>query len=326
MPVVLVVFERVLAVGMLVFAASSQTVEAPTGRNPTAAEVKAGVREVLVTPAPDDAFAGSNVVDDLDQRVVLRVTAIGFEPSAIGHVEQCALTLAGVERCGNRFPVQFGDNGTARFQYLAGSRYLDPDADDPVCDERAHPCVVRLDDGSTTAIVHTVFGASAPRRSVRITPRPSGLSAGDALTLDVRGFAPGDQVDVALCAAPATSGARRCRTLTPSPPPVVAADGTAIARVIVPDDRVGSARLTCDDQVPCGLVVSDGSARPSVAPAIVTFESGPGAAYDAARLAPGILVALALGGVVLWLIRRTDWRKPSEAETPVMDAAELVDV
>src|SRR5262245_41667279 len=196
MVVALVVLERVLAVGILALAASTQTVEAPTGRAPTPLEVSAGVREVLVTPAPDDEFARANVVADLDERVVLRVTALGFEPLAVGFVELCAVTPSGLQRCGNRFPVQFGDDGSARFQYLVGARYLDPSADAPVCGASAHACVVRLDDGTTASVVHTVFGGSAPRRAVEITPRPSGLSRGDALNLDVRGFTPGGALDV----------------------------------------------------------------------------------------------------------------------------------
>jgi hypothetical protein len=65
------------------------------------------------------------------------------------------------------------------------------------------------------------------------------------------------------------------------------------------------------------------SARSSVPGAVfpITFAAGPGAHYDFARWFTGLCVALALLGVACLLVRTTDWRKPTEADTPDLDAA-----
>jgi hypothetical protein len=41
--------------------------------------------------------------------------------------------------------------------------------------------------------------------------------------------------------------------------------------------------------------------------------------YDPLRLAAGLGLAVLLLVVALWLVRTTDWRPPSEADTPELD-------
>jgi hypothetical protein len=57
--------------------------------------------------------------------------------------------------------------------------------------------------------------------------------------------------------------------------------------------------------------------------AAVTFAAGPGARYDAARVFVGGALGALLLLVATWLIRNTDWRKPTEADTPELDGVVL---
>lgn len=308
-------------------AGDTEVSRAVAARPPTALEEASGVREVQVRAPDDDEFAAPVALGDLDSRVVLRVYAVGFEPDTYGSVEQCVVpggrAAAAYEQCGNRFPVLFDPNGTARFQYLVGDSYLDPGGT-PTCSARGAACVVRITDDDATAIVHTVFGAPTDRARVRVTPRPDGIASGHRVTVELNDFAPDARADLALCAAPATSGTARCRSLGSPSGATVDADGSASLRVALRDQPVGSDRVDCSRQVPCALVVSGGGTAPI--PAVdVSFAGGPGVSYDSGRVAFGMAIATLLLVIAIWLARATDWRKPSEAETPEMDAAVLLD-
>jgi len=54
-----------------------------------------------------------------------------------------------------------------------------------------------------------------------------------------------------------------------------------------------------------------------------TFAAGPSASYDATRVLVGLLVAAILFALASYLVRTTDWRKPTEADTPALDEAIL---
>jgi hypothetical protein len=47
--------------------------------------------------------------------------------------------------------------------------------------------------------------------------------------------------------------------------------------------------------------------------------------YDVARLVAGLGLAALLLAVAAWLVRTTDWRPPTEADTPELDGATLDD-
>jgi hypothetical protein len=309
-------------------AGNAEVSRAAAARPPTALEEATGVREVQVHASDDDEFTAPVVLDDLDSRVVLRVYAIGFEPDTYGVVEQCVVpgtrASAAYDQCGNRFPVRFDPNGNARFQYLVGDSYLDP-GDTPTCAARGAACVVRITDDNATAFVHTVFGTTTDRARVRVSPSPEDIASGHRVTVVLDGFAPGARADFALCAAPATGGTARCRALGSPSGVTLDADGSARVRLALRDQPVGSERVECGRQVPCALVVRSGEAAAPVAPLEVSFSGGPGASYDSGRVAFGIALAILLLVVAAWFVRATDWRKPSEAETPEMDAAVLVD-
>ncbi|MEX1007058.1 MAG: hypothetical protein WD271_04345 [Acidimicrobiia bacterium] len=302
----------------------SAATSALAAREPTLRELETGTREVVVTAPTGDGFPAPEVVDEIDGRVVLRVSAFGFEPSVSGRVEQCVATRTGVDRCGNHFRVQFDVAGAARFQYLVGDRYLGAGA--PTCGTGAIGCVVRLTDGTTTAMVSTVFGRPVGRSRVTMTPRPTALASGERVEVSLSGFTQGDAARVTVCAAPATTGKRRCGTPGPVARVRIGDNGAATTRLVLREEDVGSERVACGRDTPCAIIVTTDSGVATVPPVEITFASGPGTSYDATRLALGLALAAILLGVAVLLVRTTDWRKPSEAETPVMDAAPLADL
>ena len=57
----------------------------------------------------------------------------------------------------------------------------------------------------------------------------------------------------------------------------------------------------------------------------ITFATGPAARYNPFRSLTGLAVALVLVALAFFLARTTDWRKPTEADTPELDRAVLTD-
>ena len=57
----------------------------------------------------------------------------------------------------------------------------------------------------------------------------------------------------------------------------------------------------------------------------IKFAAGPSARYVRAHLLIGFAAALLLMLLATYLVRTTDWRKPSEADTPDLDRAVLTD-
>ena len=83
-------------------------------------------------------------------------------------------------------------------------------------------------------------------------------------------------------------------------------------------DGMASARMEIGDRcVGCGVRVRTGPAQSIQA---VRFSRPPDAHYDGWRVTAGLTIALALAITAWLLIRRTDWRPPSEAATPELDA------
>jgi hypothetical protein len=171
----------------------------------------------------------------------------------------------------------------------------------------------------------TVFGGRAPAGSVVVTPAPTALEPGSTITLRLRALPPGMVVSARLCAASAAVDRTRCDNTRASDHSVrVDPSGRATLRVVVPERAIGRRGVSCDD-VPCAFVVTTESGFVVVPLVPASFADLPGASYDTARLVGGLLVTLALLLAALVLVRTTDWRKPSEADTPVMDAAPLID-
>jgi hypothetical protein len=83
--------------------------------------------------------------------------------------------------------------------------------------------------------------------------------------------------------------------------------------------------VACGRGAACGIVVAH--ARSSIpAPVVsITFAAGPAARYNPFRSLTGLAVALVLLALAFFLARTTDWRKPTEADTPELDRAVLTE-
>jgi hypothetical protein len=259
------------------------------------------------------------VVDRLPARSVLRITATGFDPNASGLVEQC--TVAG---CANAFPVLFDANGTARFQYLVGEAFATAFDPSSTCRANAPPCAVHVHGQDSSAFVTTIFRDGAPpARRVAVTPSARGLSDGKPVRVEAAGFTPGERVQAMLCAAPATFGSTHCGAPGPVSPFTIGADGTGRTELVIREGRVGSAGASCGRGATCGIVVAHPSSSVPAPVVSIAFAAGPVARYDSARSIAGLAAAVVLLVLAFFVARRTDWRKPTEADTPELDRAVL---
>jgi hypothetical protein len=260
-------------------------------------------------------------VDRLAGQSVLRITAKGFEPNSTGLVEQC--TVAG---CANAFPVLFDATGGARLQYLVGDAFAAEFEPPSRCRADEPPCVVHVHSNDDSAFLTTFFHDVAPGpRSVAIEPSAGSLADGTRVRVTVAGFNPGERVQAMLCAAPDTFGPTRCGAPGPVSSFTIGAGGRGRTVLVIREGRVGSAGVACGRGATCGIVVAH--ARSSVpAPVIpIAFAAGPAARYDPFRSLSGLTAAFVLLLVAFFVARSTDWRKPTEADTPELDRAVLTD-
>ncbi len=277
--------------------------------------------EVHLDAGPIDAFdTDQPLVDGLPARSVLRITATGFETNGTGFVEQCMVT-----RCANQFPVVFDLNGVARFQYLVSDTFAAVSGPESTCRADAPPCVVHVRGNGHSAFLTTFFrdAAPAPRRAT-VTPGPRELAVGDHVQITATGFTPGERVQAMLCAAPATHGSERCGAPGPVSSFTIDARGSGRTELEIRAGRVGSDGAHCGRGATCGIVVSHAGSSVVPAPVVeIAFATGPGAGYDATRTLAGLGAAIALIALAMFWVRSTDWRKPSEADTPDLDRIEL---
>ena len=284
------------------------------------------VRPVAMVATAGDEFPAPSVVDELVDGTVLRVVALGFGPRSSGQIEQCAITAGRLRSCGNSFPVVFDENGNARFQYLVTATFPLTGSSAPVeCSAPTLTCAVRLVSGSRSAVAGTVFGVAFPRGVVTISPEPTELEDGSVLTVWARGLAPDTIARVAVCAAPASSGRERCGAPGPHARLRVDSEGRGSARLAIRGTRVGDHEVECNQDVECGVSVTSATGTPLVPVVGISFSRGPGASYQGSRLAFGLAAAAVLVLFALYLLRTTDWRKPTEADTPALDAATFLD-
>src|SRR5262245_59818864 len=111
---------------------------------------------VRLQAQPSDEHAVAvPTVDELADGDVVVVRVDGGVSGGDGTVLQCRLLVDGFSDCRNQFPVQFGDDGTATFQYQL--------VDLGHCGATG-ACVVRVNDadGDRSAYAFTVFGEPAP--------------------------------------------------------------------------------------------------------------------------------------------------------------------
>ncbi|HVM04582.1 MAG TPA: neocarzinostatin apoprotein domain-containing protein [Acidimicrobiales bacterium] len=266
--------------------------------------------------AEDEFVPAAEVVDELADATVLRVSASGFVADTTGEAAQCTAARAGREACRDRFPVRFDGRGTARFQYLVSADRCD----------RGAPCLlwVRGEDDRRVAVA-LVFGARAPEAATLTVAPDGGLEDGQTVRVSVAGVSPRSRLDVVQCAPPGLPVAERCDTSPRESPLVVGPDGRGSTTFTVSAGEVGTGRHPCRRGNRCGIgLVSDGAlVRSAFMP--VRFSAGASASYDAKRMALGSAAAVVLLSLAFWLVRTTDWREPTEAATPAMDAVPLTE-
>jgi hypothetical protein len=226
----------------------------------------------------------------------LRVRVRDLQPGARGSAQQCIRVAGGVDDCRNAFPVQVGDDGTAYFQYevLRGSASCDSSAS----------CVLTVTDGDNgAALAYTVFDERAPApATVRVRPRGP-YRVGTTLHVEVAPVAPGTDLSIAFCNPTCRSEGIATGNR----------DGVAAADVVL--------RSRCERGERCSIIVAGLATRDAATS--VRFVAGPTASYDAARVLLGLAGAVVFLLVARLLVRRTDWRAPSEAATPALDQIEL---
>ena len=252
----------------------------------------AAVVETVAVARDDHSVVPTPVLDRLMGGDVLDVSVIDGTDGANGAVRQCTRTLGGVTGCTNRYPVQFDDRGHARFQY----ELTDPGDCGP-----GGSCVLVVDDldGQRQALAVLVFGAPAPPPpAVTISPAEL-VEEGDRVGVDIAGLQPYSIVRIGYCNPECAS-----------------------ATLVVADSR-GHANSTVVVGAPCGTcgIAVIGSAHDTLAP--VPFAPALQPSYHPRRLAIGLLLAAALLAAAWRISAAIDWRPPSEADTPDLDAAEL---
>jgi hypothetical protein len=98
-------------------------------------------------------------------------------------------------------------------------------------------------------------------------------------------------------------------------------DGIGRTTLPVREGRVGSGGGSCGGSSQCGIVVTHPKSAVPEAFVAIGFSEGPSAQYDARRWMAGLSIAGALLALAVYFARSTDWRKPTEADTPDLDAA-----
>jgi hypothetical protein len=272
----------------------------------------------------DEFPAAFPIIDELAPATVLTMRVSGFEPNTAATARQCVHEDA--QRCANRVPVQFDDDGVAQFQYLVVDQPLGQ-VGGASCGPASARCtvVVEDDDGADRVELDTVFGGRAPPMGrIRVEPA-RGLVAAQEVTVTVEDFPAGAALTAVLCAAPATGGRQRCGEPGPASPLRVGPDGRGATSLTMRVGEVGTEGVVCRHGSTCGVSVTGTGAPTRARVAPVSF-AAPAADYDPARVALALGAAGVLLGLAAWLTRRTDWSPPTEADTPGLDAAVYADL
>ena len=268
---------------------------------------------------PDEVMLAP-IIGGLDPATVLVVTAAGYRPDTTGSVRQCA--TGPTRRCSNQVPVRTDGAGGAAFQYLV-TDVVDRDGHCRL--SSATRCTVELVVGERSTEIDTVFVDDAPDPGrLRLTPS-SALTAGDTVVVELSDLPPATRVLVEVCAAPATSGGR-CGPPGPQVEVVTDADGFAGTTMILDIDEVGRDRVACGRRTPCQVVATSSTVGARVAPVRLDLAAAPAVTYDGERLTLGLLGAALLVGAAGWIVRRTDWQPPAEADASAVDEAAWADL
>ncbi len=273
---------------------------------------------VSLRAAEEETFSPYAPVSGLAPGAVVRIQAEGFDRFERGRIEQCVTELGRQTTCADGFPVQFDERGRADVQVAV--RDVSPGG----CRVGQPTCLLRLTGAQSgrRATVQTVLVDQWTSGLVHVEPT-RGVTDGQAVEVSVTGFPAGATAVAVLCAPPEIYDARRCTPADPRSTFTVDATGAGRTSLLATSGRLGADAVLCGPRRPCGVAVIAGSGFVGAAVTPVAFSEGPGVAYTAGRMVPGVGIALVLVGVALTIARRTEWTKPTEAATPEMDAADL---
>ncbi len=270
---------------------------------------------VALEPGPADRFVPAYTVGGLAPGGVVRLRVSGFGWFDRAVAEQCVTELDYQTACGPGLAVQLDGDGRADVLFVARGD-LAPGG----CRAGQATCLLRVREGEREAVAQIVLVDKFVPARVSVTPE-RGLIEGGTVDVAVEGLPPESRATVVLCAPSPTYDARRC---SPSLATFVAdAQGSGRTRVALQPGPVGTDRVSCGPRRPCGVMVLAGPGYVVAPAAVVSFAEGPGAGYPARRVVPGVAVGVLLLLVAGAIALRTDWSKPSEAETPEMDEADL---
>lgn len=282
-----------------------------------------GAGELTIRYQPEEEVTVVDVIDELAPETVLTVRAFGFAPDTTGTVTQCVAT--DVRGCRNSLPVRYDSAGSATFQYLISNEIDDEASAGEGCRVGGNRCTIELRSGAKRSVVETVFvDAVPPLGQIALEPA-SDLVEGETVELTLTGFPAEAELTALVCAKPATSGSR-CGAPGLDVPLTIGNDGSATAAVVLEVTEVGSDGVACDRRTACQVVVSSDEVGVRAMPVRIDFAEGTGAEYVTSQVAVG--VGLALGFLVLawWLVRRTNWDPPAEADSTAIDEAEFADL
>ena len=272
-------------------------------------------RSVDIVYRPPDEIVAPVIVDQLDPTTVLTVRAFRFESDATGSAQQC--TEGAQKVCRNLRPVRFDADGMADFQYLV--------TDGGGCRLADDRCTIELRVDDVVSVVDTVFvDVAPPPGRLTVTPH-NGLRPGETVTVIAEGFVSDVTLNLAVCAAPSTSG-RRCGAPGPDLDVVTNSDGRATVDFALDIQEVGVDRVACGRRVACSLVVTSDETAVRALPVRLYFDDGPGAVYNGRRAAAGLAIAVALLLVATRLVRTTSWTPPPEADGQAIDDADFADL
>ena len=268
---------------------------------------------VSIRAYDDEQFAEYQLAGGLTSGSVVEVRAEGFAEFERGPVEQCVIELPRQTACAPSFPVQFDVDGRADFQFAVRAE-IAPGG----CRVGQATCLLRLtgNESGRHGVAQTVVGD--PLAPGRVTVEPDrGVVDGQEVEVSVRGFPPGTSATAVVCAPPEPYDVRRCTDPSSASTFAVDAEGNGRTTLVVNTGRL------CGPGRRCGVTVVVGPGFVAAPTTPITFSTGPGVAYDRDRVIPGLVIALVLVGAAVVIARRTDWAKPTEAETPQLDDADL---
>lgn len=275
----------------------------------------------------DEGFPTAySFIDRLSPRGVVEMQVHGFDEFDSAVAEQC---LTGASRsCANQIPVQFDADGTAQFQYLISNDFLLSVATSGGCRANTGRCtiVVRSIDGNVRSEIQTIFvDAAPPAGTIDVTPS-KGLSLdGEMVTVSVRGFPPGAEVNAMLCAAPSAVG-DRCGSADAAASISVSPDGTGATQLFIAPGTVGTEGARCFRSDQCGVSVFSDSVFTRAVVTPISFEGPSGARYSTGRLMLWLGVAALFIVIAAVVLRRTDWSAVGEAAAPEIDDAGYADL